>query len=74
MTVEFNVPVPARRDKYGIGDLPVNGSKFIPVPEGKSREHVCRALYAHATRHGKRFVCRQWTQDDITGVRVWRFS
>jgi len=75
MTVEFDIPIPppkAKSDKYGVSDLPVNGSKFIPVPEDKNREYVARAIRLHATRHRKWFVLRYWKQDGVTGIRVWR--
>lgn len=75
MTFDPPIPPPKwRSDKYGLGEIPVNGTKFIPYPATGSRENMVRAIYYHAERKGKRFVCRQWEENGIEGIRVWRFS
>lgn len=65
-------PDPTREDKYGIYDLPVGGSKFIPVPKGGMKESVRRAVHQHAKRNHKKFVSRTRTEGGVVGVKVWR--
>ena len=61
----------AGRDKYGLHAMLIGQEKFLPL-NGITRASIARAVTLHGKRHGKRFVTRIWSENDIIGIRVFR--
>jgi hypothetical protein len=72
---EFDVPLPKKKagapqkDKYGLLNFPIGGSKFIAGIKSA-------ALGSELDRknEGCKFVTRQVVENGIKGLRVWRLS
>ena len=67
------IPPPRHgRDKYGLRQLKVLGSKFYPAEPGRPTEVIRCAVRMHGKRNGVRFVCRSVVESGVAGVRIWR--
>ena len=74
-TVEKNVPIPAakrgaRKPIYPFSQMAVDESVFIADPDAYRAKGA--ACGTGNTRKGKRFISRRVTENEQTGVRIWR--
>ena len=74
-TVEKNVPIPAakrgaRKPIYPFSQMAVDESVFIADPDAYRAKGA--ACGTGNTRKGKQFKSRRVTENEQTGVRIWR--
>lgn len=72
---DMNVPIPHgnHRDKYGISNFPVGGSKFIAI-EAATVKYLRNTIRAQAKQKnpGAKFTIRAVTEGGKNGYRIWR--
>lgn len=70
--VDSNIPMPAskvgRPVLYPFKHLEVGESFFIP----KSRRKIGSLIMRNSRKLRRTFESRQWEQDGVQGIRVWR--
>ena len=72
---DMDVPIPAIRsaDKYGLGDFPLNGSKFFPATPYTSKYFRYNlSSMAKTANPGAKFITRSVVEGGKSGIRIWR--
>ena len=74
---DMGVPIPYRKgkDKYGLYEFPLNGSKFIPLTEGDTtylRNNI--RVQASKKNPGAKFIVRTVVAGGKKGYRIWRIE
>jgi hypothetical protein len=81
--IEKGVPVPpivrkgvTHKTKYPWREMEVGDSFFVPRPDGKDVKimQTCFSGKKRAARFGIRTKTRQWTENGVLGIRVWRIA
>lgn len=67
-------PLPNIISSGDFADMKINDSVFIPTESNVQKQQVRGAASYASKRNVRKYICRSWNQDGISGIRVWRVS